>query len=101
MWECEWCDIKSKLEERGQLDESAKNQNINIRDALSGGRTEGFKSYVKCNEHQSGGYRDVVSLYPTVNALDDYAVGYGEYVNYKSISEFETDLPSGKVLWCC
>ena len=26
-------------------------------------------------------YLDVVSLYPSVNALDDYAVGFKKYVN--------------------
>ena len=46
-----------------------------------GGRTEGFKSYHKCNEHQKVFYYDVVSLYPTVNSLDEYAVGFSKYVN--------------------
>ena len=52
------------------------NQNINIREALFGGRTEGFKKHVKCDENQVIYSFDVTSLYPTVNALDDYAVGF-------------------------
>jgi hypothetical protein len=96
MWECQWCDLKNTLDNKEQLETNANNQNIVIRDALFGGRTEGFKSYVSCNENQFIGNRDVVSLYPTVNALDDYAVGYGSYVNYNSISDFEQDLLSGK-----
>ena len=77
---------ENTLNNKEQLETHANNQNIVIRDALFGGRTEGFKRYVSCNENQIGGYRDVVSLYPTVNALDDYAVGYGSYVNYNSVS---------------
>ena len=56
-------------------------QNINIRDAFVGGRTDGFKSYHKCTKHQKIFYYDVVSLYPTVNALDADAVGFPKYVN--------------------
>jgi hypothetical protein len=43
---------------------------------MFGGRTEVFKSFVKCNEHQKILAVDVTSLYPTVNALDPYAVGF-------------------------
>ena len=46
-----------------------------------GGRTEAFKSYCKCIQHQQIFYLDVCSLYPAVNALDDYAVGYKKYVD--------------------
>ena len=35
-------------------------------------------------------------MYPTVNALDDYAIGYGSYFNYNSLGDFERDLLSGK-----
>ena len=67
---------KKDLENKTQLERLAREQNINIRDALFGGRTEGFKSYFKCNEKQKIYYFDVVSLYPTVNSLDQYAVGF-------------------------
>jgi hypothetical protein len=91
MWECEWNKIKNNLDNKSEIEENTKHQNINVRDALFGGRTEAFKSYFKCNEHQKIGYDDVVSLYPTVNALDDYAVGFKKYVNTTS-----DDIQSGK-----
>ena len=81
IWECEWNEIKKTLSNTKELEEQAKNQNINIRDAFFGGRTEGFKCYHKCNENQKIFYYDVVSLYPTVNSLDEYAVGFSKYVN--------------------
>ena len=33
-------------------------------------------------------YFDVVSLYPTVNALDRYPIGFGHYETYKTVDEF-------------
>ena len=76
IWGCEWTEIKSKLENKKEIEQQAINQNINIREALFGGRTEGFKKHVKCDENQVIYSLDVTSLYPTVNALDDYAVGF-------------------------
>jgi hypothetical protein len=80
MWECEWTKIKETLPNRHEIEQAARGQNINVRDSLFGGRTEAFKSYHKCNEHQKIYHYDVVSLYPTVNALDDYAIGFKKYV---------------------
>ncbi len=65
---------------KNDLENKAKQQTITIRDALFGGRTEGFKSYHKCKKSHRIFYFDVVSLYPTVNALDFYAVGFSKYV---------------------
>ena len=76
MWECEWNALKNNLPNKQELETKASQQHINIRDALYGCRTEAFKSYIKCNENQKIFYFDVCSLYPTVNALDDYAVGF-------------------------
>ena len=84
MWECEWNKIKNNLDNKSEIEENARQQNINIRDALFGGRTEGFKSYHKCNKKEKIFYFDIVSLYPTVNALDNYAVGFSKYVNITS-----------------
>ena len=81
IWECEWHEIKKTIDNKYQIEVQAREQNINVRDALFGGRTEAFKSWVKCNENQKIFYDDVTSLYPTVNALDDYAVGFKQYVN--------------------
>ena len=39
---------------------------------------------VKCTDRQNIFYFDVVSLYPTVNALDDYAIGFRKYVDIAS-----------------
>ena len=96
MWECDWNKLKATLPNRLELERTARNQNINVREALFGGRTEGFKSYRKCNEHQKIYHYDVVSLYPTVNALDDYAIGFKKYVNYDSIEAFCKDVLSGE-----
>ena len=87
---------KNTSDNKEQLEADANNQNIVIRDAVFGGRTEGFKSYVWCNENHFIGNRDVVSLYPTAHALDDCAVGYGSYVSYNSIGDFDRDLLSCK-----
>jgi hypothetical protein len=81
MWECEWNKIKADLPNKHDLETKAGEQHIKIRDALCGGRTEAFKSHIKCNEHQKIFYLDVCSLYPTVNALDDYAVGFKQFVD--------------------
>ena len=63
-----------------------------MRDAFFGGRTEGFKTYHKCEGKEKIFYYDVVSLYPTVNALDNYAVGFNRYVNNLKVE----DISSGK-----
>ena len=80
MWGCEWDKIKKGLHNKAELDEMAKQQTVNVRHALLGGRTEAFKTYHKTTGRQQIHYRDVVSLYPTVNAMDDYAVDYADYV---------------------
>ena len=61
------------------LERQAANEHINIRDSLFGGRTEAFKSYYKCDENEKGFYYDVVSLYPSVNALDKYPIGFKQF----------------------
>ena len=75
IWECEWNDIKQHLPSRMQIEQQAKYESINIRDALFGGRTEGFKRYHKCSESEEIHYSDITSLHPSVTALDDYAIG--------------------------
>ena len=62
-----------------------------------GGRTEGFKQYHKCSDTEIFFYYDIVSLYPTVIALDDYAVGFGHYVNLK-LESVEKILKTNKFL---
>ena len=81
IWECEWSEIKKNMsqEERIKIEYQAATNHINIRDCLFGGRTEGFKSYYKCDENEKGFYYDVVSLYPTVNALDRYPIGFKQF----------------------
>ena len=81
MWECEWNELKKTIPNRLEIEQKARDQSINVRDALFGGRTEAFKSYYKCNENEKIYHFDVVSLYPTVNALDDYAIGFKKYVD--------------------
>ena len=76
MWECAWCSEKENVNDREEIEKPAKQQTLNIRDALFGGRTEGFKRYHKCKGKEVILVCDVSSLYPTVNALDDYAVGF-------------------------
>jgi hypothetical protein len=79
-WEWEWNTIKHHLDDKKELEEQARQQTINIRDALFGGRSEGFKRHVTCKDDQKIFGFDVVSFYPIVNASDDYAVVYGRYV---------------------
>jgi hypothetical protein len=83
VWECEWHAIKKNMShtKKKKLERQAATEHINIRDALFGGRTEAFKSYYKCDENEQGLYYDVVSLYPTVNALDKYPIGFKQFYN--------------------
>ncbi len=74
----------------------AKDMTIQPRDALFGGRTEAFKSYVTTNQHQKIYCYDVVSAYPTVNALDDYAVGFRRYTD-RSVEDIRNDAFIGLV----
>ena len=67
--------MKRNVNNREAIELHAQKQNIRSWDALFGGRTECFKRYVKCNDKQKMFYFDMVSLCPTVNPLDDYAVG--------------------------
>ena len=94
-WECEWNETKKTLPNGNKLESLARSQDINIRNALYGGRTEGFKRYFKCGTGVRAGHLDIVSLYPTVNALDDYPIGYGSYFPYSSVERFVQDLMSG------
>ncbi len=48
IWECDWQASKKTLPNRRSLEQEAKAQKIRVRDALFGGRTEGFKRYAKC-----------------------------------------------------
>ena len=61
---------------KADLEEQARHQSIKVRDAFFRGRTEGFKVHHKCQPGEKMFYYDVVSLYPTVNSLDDYALGF-------------------------
>ena len=62
---------------------------------MFGGRTEGFKRHINCNDNQEIYSFDVTSLYPTVNALDDYAVGFKKFVK-TDIEQTPKDILSGK-----
>ena len=64
-----------------KLDNKAANEHINLRDSLFGGRTEAFKSYFKYQDGEEIYYYDVVSLYPSVNALDKSPVGFKQFYN--------------------
>ena len=89
MWGCQWTELKKSMDKEyvNQLEDKARRQHIRTRDSLFGGRTECFKQYKKCNKNQKILYVDVVSLYPTVNALDDYAVGFKNYININDDGE--------------
>jgi hypothetical protein len=83
IWECQWYEIKKQMSntKKKKLERQAATEHINIRDACFGGRTEALKSYYKCDENETGFYYDVVSLYPTVNALDKYPIGFKQFYN--------------------
>ena len=46
MWESDWIKIKNSMKPhvKNNIEKIAENEHINIRDALFGGRTEGFKN---------------------------------------------------------
>ena len=44
-----------------------------------GDELKALKHIISVMRMKKGLYYDIVSLYPTVNALDPYAVGYGNY----------------------
>ena len=52
MWECDWNKEKARLPNKSWLEELARASNINLRDALFGGRAEVFKKYFKCTKGQ-------------------------------------------------
>ena len=52
IWECQWMEMKRNLSTRTEIEHMATKQNIKVRDALFGGRTECFKRYVKCTGKQ-------------------------------------------------
>ena len=56
---------------------------------MFGGRTEGVETYHLCQGNQQILTYDVCSLYPTVNALDDYAVGFKRYA-VKTVDDIRT-----------
>lgn len=61
---------------------------INLRDAFDGGRVEVFKTYARvANKHQKIYGLDIVSLYPTVNALDVYPCGTQETYSLKQLEQ--------------
>jgi G:T-mismatch repair DNA endonuclease (very short patch repair protein) len=91
MWECQWDAMKEDIPDRKELEEAARHTTINIRDALYGGRTEGVKSYYRCKGRERIFAFDICSLYPTVNALDVYAVGFKRFM-----SIIPDDILSGK-----
>ena len=90
MWECDWTKLKNTLSNKKELEEIARHQNINVRNAFYGGRTEDFKQYHKCVGNKIFAL-DIVSLYPTVNALDDYAVWCGRYVYDLTVDDIMND----------
>lgn len=79
MWQCEWNALKKNMPNKKEWEHDARQQNVNVRDVLCGDRTEGFKSCHKCFLDMQIYYFDIVSLYHTVNALDDYPIRYGCY----------------------
>ena len=53
MRECDWKALKKTLPNKKSLEQEAKEQQVRVRDALFGGRTEAFKKYVKCTGRQN------------------------------------------------
>ena len=64
-----------------KLHNKAAHEHVNLRDSLCDGRTEAFKSCFRCQDGEETYYYDVVSLYPSVNALDKYPVGFEHFLN--------------------
>lgn len=91
IWGCEWNRIKKTLPNKKHFELMAERRTITTRDAFYGGRTEVIKKYHKCIGRQRIGYRDVTSEYPTVNALDPYAVGFRRYRASTTIDDILND----------
>ena len=53
-----------------------KNDPINIRGALYGGRTEDSKPYYRVKDGEEIRYLDVISLYPYICKYDKFPVGH-------------------------
>jgi hypothetical protein len=75
------------LDRRKPIEQQADDEHINIRDALYGGRTEVGKTFVQCKEGQEIFLFDLVSLYPTVNALDQYPIGFLKKIYKPTVEE--------------
>jgi hypothetical protein len=73
------------------LEQRAKHEVIHARTGLFGGRTEAFKDYQQCQGKEQTHAVDVVSLYPSVQAFDDFPIGDGRYVRTSA-----QDIASGK-----
>ena len=78
IWEDDWKhQMKSFTKEyRSSLIQTVKDNFIDTRKALHGGRTEVFKTYCECKSPGEVIMSfDISSQYPAVMALDNYAVG--------------------------
>lgn len=88
MWECEWKKMRQELETASLLKEICEYipdaSSINPQDALYGGRTGVASVFFPARgesskTHEVRGY-DYVSLYPAVNANEEYPVGHPRVV---------------------
>ena len=98
MWECEWKKMRQEMEIAVLLKEIHEyipdDSPINPQDALYGGRTGAASIYFPARgesskTHKVSGY-DFVSLYPAVNAEEEYPVGHPRVV-MDAMDRFERD----------
>ena len=82
---------KKQLPNTKQFETMAERRTITTRDAFFGGRTEVIKQYHKCVGNERINYKDVSSEYPTVNALDPYAVGFRKYKAHTTVDDIAND----------
>ena len=79
-WSCEW------LKERKDPDISQFLTNLNLReplaprDAFKGGRTNAARLFYETKPGEKILHYDIVSLYPTVNKLDEYPIDHPEII---------------------
>jgi len=96
MWECDWLSIMDNVNEakRKALEEQAEDENINVRGAFYGGRTEVFNTACNVNNYGEGAFiasDDVSSMYPAVMAFDDYPVGNRRLRKNTTVDDIKTD----------
>ena len=72
---------------------------LNPRDAFFGGRTEHFRTFCEAAPNEYMAYVDFTSLYPYVNATQEYPVGHPDLILPVNARGEEIDLNAVNQYW--